>query len=407
MVLALAGACTGDDDPSVDDSPPVPSPSRAQDAASSIRFGVLGSPPTLDPYDERASDLTYALGRPLYPSLYRFLPDGSIEAYLARSIETGEGSALVELVDASWSDGTPITARDVVMSVRRAHTGVRAEAISARAVRFEGSPGRSWEESLASFLVLPEGRVGAAFGGPYELERYEKGYEVVLRRNSRFFGEPAITPRIHVRFVQDLEIMLQLLERGRLDIAAPPSTVNLDERLDELGIDSEQRVGWERIWLDHATAPPEAIDALLGEVRWGLLEESFVRDDGRLLLSAPAAPPPPAQSFRLIGGEGDELVALLMRAAWFRLRDTGHTVELLRADPSVVYGEWQTRGPDGVFIERRAGVPGLQARPTLASGVPVFQVASVVAWNDGVEGVEVHPSIEGPLWDAGALSKQR
>ena len=379
-----------------------------------LRFGLLGSPATLDPFDPRASDLTYTLARPVYPSLYRFLPDGTPQPDLVEELTERRRSAEVRLARARWSDGTPITAPDVAASARRAihpsgFSGLRVEILGPRALRFTGGV-VDWEERLATATyVLPGGRAGTVYGGPYTIDRFTEGYQVVLKRNPDYFGERALSQRIAVRVVQDLDLMLLLLERGRLDAAAPLATLNLDDRLEVRGLSYDRAIGWESIWLDLARSRLSSNEtaSLLGDVKWPKLEESFVRDEGELTLGSRFVVRA-SGSVRetLLGSTSDELVALVMRAAWFQLRASGHRIELLRVDPEILYGKWRSGGPAGIALRRATGAPGLT--DPLGRGedaLRVFEVASFVTWQEGVGGLAANPTLDGPLWDAGELVK--
>jgi hypothetical protein len=407
-VIAVA-ACTGNGDRATPTpTPTFDTPGRRADA---LRFGVIGAPATLDPYDPSASDLTYTLARPVYPSLFRFLPSGTPQRYLAASIRTERGGATVTLRRARWSDGRAITARDVVASAGRAahpsgFAGLQVEALDARTVRFRGRES-DWPERLSTLaFVLPRGRAGGVFGGPFTIKRNVRGYEVVLRRNDGYFGRRALLRDLRVRFVQDLDLMLLLLERGRLDAAAPPATLNLDQRLEEFDLSYEERSGWEGMWLDfrRSKLAGEARAALLGDIRFGTIQEGLVRDEGELELPGGLGDRGTVVRETIIGPNGDELLSLFMRAAWFRLTDEGHSIELLRVDPEVLYGEWKRAGPGGVAVRRAQGAPGLEdPLGAGAAALKAFTLHSFVTWTEGVIGLRTNPTTEGPLWKAEAL----
>lgn len=375
---------------------------------------MIGSPSTLDPYDSLASDLTYAVVRPVYPSLYRFLPDGTPQEDLARSIQERRRSAIVQLRRGLWSNGRPITARDVAASAARAthpsgFAGLKVTVVDQRTVRFSGRVD-DWEERLAALtFVLPAGRAGVAYGGPFSIAHHTQGYELALRRNAEYFGPRAESPALTIRFVQDLDLMLLLLERGKLDAAAPLATVNLDQRLDEFGLEHERRLGWEGIWLDFTFSPLNEVErsSLVSGVEWRKLAETFVRADGELLIPENSGDGGAVVvNETLIGSSSDELVALLMRGAWFQLDGAGHKIELLRVDPKVFYGEWKADSPTGVAIRRRTGGPGIS--DPLGAGedsLPAFEIATYVTWRPGVEGVGANPTLEGPLWNASEIRR--
>ena len=137
--LALLVSCTGSpDEPEPAESRKAATPPLSSDPSGTVTFGVLGEPRTFDPYNRLASDLTYALARPVYPSLYMLLPDGTPEPYLAEDMEAIPGGVRVSIRAAQWSDGSAITSGDVVASARRA--SLPSGFALADSVRAAGSP---------------------------------------------------------------------------------------------------------------------------------------------------------------------------------------------------------------------------------------------------------------------------
>ena len=428
-------ACTGDSDTSDSTGERAsPSPSRSGKAPSdpvpggTVVFGVFGEPPTLDPYARRATDLTFALVRPLYPSLFRFDPDGTPVGYLAESIEHTRGGVRVRLADFEWSDGSPITARDVVASVRRARlpSGFarvrRARAADRRTVLLRGGVD-AWEAALATAaFVLPRGRAprpGGRFGGPFVLAGHRAGLQLVYEPNPRWTGTGPYLERVTVQFVSGLGFLLDLLERGDLDAAAPPSSVNLGDRLAARKIEHSEELGWESITLHFRSSGLDAAGrrAFAAAVDRKAMAEGIVRDDGRISDTLHPGPGPAGadgpfprarggsvdgRSVLLTGPGGDELLALIQRIIHRHLTDAGGAVELASAEPAAVYGGG--RGdPGGIKVLRSAGVPGASDPPNATgplAAYPLFHVKTVVAYRPGLNGIEVNPSIEGPLWNA-------
>ncbi|MGH2752920.1 MAG: ABC transporter substrate-binding protein [Actinomycetota bacterium] len=432
-VIAIAlVACTG----SSDEVPASDGPSSSTDTSSglsptggprgSVTVGVLGEPMTLDPYAASASDLTYVLARPLYPSLFRSLPDGSTEPYLAESVDPIEGGIRVQLRAAQWSDGSPITSRDVVKSARRARSPsgfALADSVRAAgsvAVEFRGD-GVGWETALAAgALVLPEGRPGSKFGGPYELTARTPGLQVVMRPNPRWFGGGVGVARVRVQFIENLNTMVHLLRERRLDVIVPPSAVNLGFRLEEAGFPFDSALGWESVSLDFSAGDLGRLDrlAFAAAVRRGALHAGFVRSDGRISDTLTPEPgmggadgpwrEPATDPTRLSGRTvalaaptGDELLNSFQDVIQLQLDDVGAVADLIDRDGRTFYGRWDERGPADAYLVRSLGSPARTAdegrRPMAA--MPMFQVATYLAWNEGVAGLEVQPTIEGPLWN--------
>jgi ABC-type transport system substrate-binding protein len=421
LVTAALIACTaqvGGDGPAATPRPR-PSPGGA------LRFGLVGAPATLDPYARVASDLTRALARPLYPSLYRFSLGGAVEPELARALETAPTGSVVHLHRVRWSDGKLITARDVVASARRATapSGFAAfdevEALDPRTVRFSGTVGSVPRALATAAFVLPHGRVGAqrVSGGPFRLAAYRPGLEARYVPTPRFAGPRAPLDEVRVRFVEDVRTLLELLERGKLDAAAPLGTVNLDE-IDLEDVSVEGRLGWEVVLMDFAGSDLERAEraAVASGLDRGLIEETFVRDDGRVtntLAPAPGAAGAdgpwrhglggarsPDSTVQIAAPEGDELLGLVQRAAYTQLRAAGLDPELVWVDSETFYGLWARAAPADVALRRVLGAPGFgpsSERIAVLSRFPLFHVETYAAYREGVHGVAPVPLVDGPL----------
>jgi peptide/nickel transport system substrate-binding protein len=156
---------------------------------------------------------------------------------------------------ARWSDGVPVTARDFIFTLqairrhgtsedRALHAPVRsARAVDAKTLRVVLRPRiAGWRDLFG--LVLPwhalreadltsvwrDGIANLATGraigsGPFLMERWERGRELVLRRNASYSGpHPAHVNRLIIRFAQTASDPTDALEKGELDIAmgVPP-----------------------------------------------------------------------------------------------------------------------------------------------------------------------------------------
>ena len=418
ILVTVCTACT--DDAAV----PIQPPPRPRGGA--IDFGVVGEPASLDPYAKDASDLTFALVRPVFRMPYRLFPDGRVEPDLADGLEVSGGVARLTLVAAEWSNGERIDAHDVVASIRRARAPsgfaaiTSARAMSRRVVEMSGDV-TDWRETLASAAyVLPGGhlRRGAVAGGPFRFVRYEPGRRLVYEPNEEWAGARASLDRLTVSFVQSTELVIQLLAAGKIDAAAVPSTVNLDERLSEIGLAHEELVGWESLVLtfENEDVSEQEWIATAHEIDRESLLESFVRDDGRFSNTLapgpkgtegfwshvqPSGVPVPAE-LSIAAPEGDELLALMQRAMQLDLERTGMTVEVITGPWATYYGRWRTGSPADARLLRVAGAPGGTGPADSIDSftLPLAQVETVVAWRVGVNGVSVNPSLDGPLWNA-------
>lgn len=313
-----------------------------------MRFGVIGEPPTLDPFSPRAADMTFQLATPRLAEPLRFEVD---------------------------PDGL-VTAR-----------------------------GREARYRLDS--------------GPFEATNYERGLKLVLEPTP---SSAAYLDRISIFFVESVEIAIELLETGRLDAALLPSSVNLDERLEERGLAHDEELGYEAV---HLRFNPELLSrpqfiAIAHRIDNRALLAGFVRDDGRHLnrlfptpeawdggwahVAVPGGNPPDV--FKLAVPTGDELLTLMQRAIQLQLAQRNIEVELISIPASTLYGSWLHAGPAEVALARNLGGPGIhdprrfEAAFSRAFVKPVAHVETVLAWRAGVHGLDVQPSLLGPLWNA-------
>ena len=428
IAVVLAACPAPAELPGSSPSPGGPTPTLAAPGSGSpIRFGVLGEPATLDPYSDVASENTWTIARAIYPSLFRLLPDGTTRPDLAAGLEVRDGGAVVS-VDrgATWSDGSPLTARDVVATWRRARrapapSGFRdidgARAPDPTTVVLAGRVD-DWEETLARITyILPRGRHGGVTGGPFRITRRTPGLEVVLEPSPYWFGEPRATQRIRVQFIRTTGTMLGLLEAGRLEAAAVPWAVNLRQRARAAGLVAEAALGWETIRLRFGPGLTRAeragfVDALDPRA----FEERLVRGDGRLATTLHPSPEgaagpygsirggaPPEGEITVTSPAGDGSLTLLLRGIYAQLDAAGVLAEASPIDPFIFYGEWVSDDPSDVSLRRAGGAPGLDDPPDDASRLdhfPLFHVASYLVSVKGLEGLEVNPTFDGPLWNA-------
>ncbi len=179
--------------------------------------------------------------------------------------------------EARWSDGVPITAADFVFThqaILRSRpedvhkTKVRSvRALDAKTVKVVlRSRYAAWRELFGSILPrhalagvdlarvwtdrIENPKTGAAIGsGPFLVERWERGKQITLRRNPRYWGpHPAYLDRLVVRFQVQGPALREAFRRGELDVAShfPPGFVAELQQESALRVLSNQRAaGWD------------------------------------------------------------------------------------------------------------------------------------------------------------------
>ena len=165
---------------------------------------------------------------------------------------------------ARWSDGVPITAQDFIFTLRAIrrhgtpvlrdlHAPVRsARAVDRKTLRVVLRPKfATWRALFGHILPshalrgsdltqvwsdrIDDPRTGRPIGsGPFLVERLERGRQLVLRRNPRYWGpHPAYVERLVLRFALSATDPSEELRSGELDVAlvGPPSFVPAVRRL--------------------------------------------------------------------------------------------------------------------------------------------------------------------------------
>jgi len=265
----LAAACaapaptTGD----AETSGPAPDAESNMDDGGSelIVIAIAEDTTSLDP--ARAFEtLPSIIHKATYQTLVTF-PADSVEAVipaLAESWEISDDGTVYTFTlnsEATFSNGDPVTADDVVFSFDRLKnltgnpsfladtiTSVEAsDAATAVVTLTQPDPSILAKMVFGAFSIVNQSEVetnggssaadaadtdsaeewfnGTSAGsGPYVLESWEPGIETVLVRNENYWGEPAFTERIIFRNIPEAATQKIQLEAGDIDIAFDLST---------------------------------------------------------------------------------------------------------------------------------------------------------------------------------------
>jgi peptide/nickel transport system substrate-binding protein len=184
-----------------------------------LHLGAFGAFDNLNPYGVNAGSTAQGLAGPVYESLMARSTDEPFTLYglIAQSIETDEARDYVTFrlnPAAHFSDGHPITAKDVVYSFnllktkgrpqqRAAYALVREiDAPDAQTVHYDlaGADDRELPLILALMPVLPahvmtekrfaeEGLAIPLGSGPYRVTKVKPGEKIVLRRDENYWAK--------------------------------------------------------------------------------------------------------------------------------------------------------------------------------------------------------------------------
>jgi ABC-type transport system substrate-binding protein len=412
----VAVACTGDDAP----RPPA-SPTQPPATDATLRLGYAQEPPTLDPLGAAgASTATRDILRPLMPSLFaldaKLKPRPELAAAWPRAtdITFDPFTVRVTLRAATWSDGEPITARDVRFTwerLRAGPTGYRyrvlndVRAVDARHVElhFDRVVRRWWALFSIDDLVLPAhaysnawNRAPTVSGGPFVFEEWTPGLRVRMVRNRRYWGAPAPLAGIDVVFVPDDETRFQLMKRGELDAMFSEGESNVGRRsrahgfpprdgplAAEAGASGAFGPTWWELNLDPERVTAPVARAVVEAVHPTLVAE-ILEDSARPLNAIPpdfSSEPDPFMPWRGRGSLREATTLLdhgrvpggavryefqlvfprtggagsIAAFIHFRLREIGITAELVGVQPDVFEERWVAGDEAEAMVRLRRG----------------------------------------------------
>ncbi|MEX2654501.1 MAG: ABC transporter substrate-binding protein [Acidimicrobiia bacterium] len=220
-----------------------------------IRMGINNPAGVIDPV------LINDLGRIQFISLFAdtltFSSATGLRPAIAESWESNEDGTQWTFTlreGLTYSDGTPITAADVVASFEGIAEGNAASALGTgalspggtvavddRTVQFNlDAPVGAFPFIVSSdnynAVILPtsfwdtyaEGSYEGSFigSGPFMVEDFTPGQGAVLVRNENYWGPTAVPDRVEVTFFADESAMIAAFQEGRLDVIPSFSAAN-------------------------------------------------------------------------------------------------------------------------------------------------------------------------------------
>ena len=142
--------------------------------------------------------------------------------------------------DVKFTDGEPLTARDVAFTVNGITNNAAAEAdlsmvdeavvIDDTTVELRlNKPFNALLYTLAVMGIVPEHAYGPDYGanpigsGRYMLEQWDKGQQVILKANPDYYGEPVKMQRVVVVFMEE-DASIAAAQAGQVDVAYTSAT---------------------------------------------------------------------------------------------------------------------------------------------------------------------------------------
>lgn len=238
LVLAACGSGGSSDNNSTDSDAGEPT------VGGTLRAGVPEDFDALDPHAVRG-ETGSVWGALVYETLVGVDKSSNPAPGLAESWEVSNDGLTYTFDladDATFQDGSPVTAQDVVWNYERIakpDSGASQQAFFAQISKMTTPDDKTLVIELtapnAAFLSVLgiQGRAGiqspknfdgdemvAHIGsGPYMWESYTPNDRLVLKRNADYWGEPAYIETIELRILPDDNARLQALSSGELDLA--------------------------------------------------------------------------------------------------------------------------------------------------------------------------------------------
>lgn len=255
MMLGIVLSACQPAAPATDSSTSSNNSDESGDTETVLRIATADHYTTMDPIISIASGDITMLGQ-LYSRLLRVGPDGVLEAALADQWDVSDDKTeyTFHLRDAKFSDGSPITADDVVFSYMRLRDDENSvyagpfqvietvEAVDEKTVVFTlDAPAGTFPGAFEIFNagIVPQAAVEAdaeAFArnpvvsGPYMVREWVEGERVVLERNPYYWreGYPLIDVVEFIEVADDAE-RATMLQDGSVDVSTSVPWAAIDE----------------------------------------------------------------------------------------------------------------------------------------------------------------------------------
>jgi ABC-type transport system substrate-binding protein len=214
--------------------------------------GVIGSPRNINPVYAQTNDVDRDLAELIYSGLMKYSERGEIVTDLAEEYVVIEEGKIFEFhlrENLSWADGNPITADDVIFTVktiqnpsfkspiRASWLGVKVEKISDLIIRFELAnpsvvflensvlkimPKHIWEGISDQNFPLSIYNLKPVGSGPYKVKEVVQDKEgniksIELTINASYHGDLPHIQKIIFSFFENEDELISALEAGRID----------------------------------------------------------------------------------------------------------------------------------------------------------------------------------------------
>ena len=281
-----------------------------------VVVGTGQEPPIINPWlSEGNLQATYSIALSMLYPLWRVTPDFRYEPLLLEGepeITQDPFTVTYRLKqEATWSDGVPITAHDILFTLQTCLNPDFAIAVRAGCEKVDMAasqvvddktfrmvftePYAPWKSLFSSGpgAILPAHELaGKDFdeiwddeitvsSGPLKFGSWNKGRDMTLVRNERFWGETQAPEQVVLRFIEDSTVQVQALRGGEIDVLSSQPQLDLVEQVREVpGVQSEVVAGgsWEFFEINHGVPGLDAAHAFVREaIALAVNREELVR----------------------------------------------------------------------------------------------------------------------------------
>ncbi|MBA3528165.1 MAG: ABC transporter substrate-binding protein [Propionibacteriaceae bacterium] len=212
----------------------------ADPAQQTLVVGASLEPPTLDPTGSDAASIPQVLLYNVYETLLKLDSQGKFQPLLADSwqVSADRLTYTFTLKPAQFESGRAVSAKDVAWSINKIKAGKNVAAASqlavVRSVQAKNAttavitltkPSNSWLFNMASTagMVFDSSATRdlattPAGSGPYALDRWTKGSDLVLKRNDGYWGTKANFASVTFRYFTDPNAMNSAMLSNGLDV---------------------------------------------------------------------------------------------------------------------------------------------------------------------------------------------
>lgn len=221
----------------------------ADTTKTTVRLALNQEPPTWDFIKNDGTAIVEVLGLNVVESLMEQTDAGKLVPLLASKYEVSKDRRQYDFTirDATFHDGSPLTADDVVYSLEQARhrptpslaykqvTSIKA--VDGHTVRVTlKRPSQSFLGGMATTagLIIKNGSAGTLARkpigtGPFVFSSYRHGVGLTLQRFDKYWGQKPVLKTVSIRYVTDATSMINQFKAGQFDmIEPPPGTPGVD-----------------------------------------------------------------------------------------------------------------------------------------------------------------------------------